>query len=159
MQNLCFILEFHSRIFWLSCIWISAVVLWVFLDLSSSSVGHQRKLLALCDYMHIDALFTNKAQMNKVLVQWLLVNMWALLHFWNVSRLPLQVLSRMSSKFYCRSGSSFNFIETWKTTWTRMGRRRRVRHGQHAVGLDIRWQSSRVGDYVLACAWVRRGDW
>ena len=75
--------------------------------------------------MHIDALFTNKAQMNKVLVQRLLINMWALLHFWNVSRLPLQVLSRMSSKFYCRSGwsgampifpSSFNFrvIETWK---------------------------------------------
>ena len=29
------------------------------------------------------ALFTNKAQMNKVLVQRLLVNMWALLYFWN----------------------------------------------------------------------------
>ena len=39
------------------------------------SAGHQKKLLALCDYMHIDALFTNKAQINKVLVQWLLVNM------------------------------------------------------------------------------------
>ena len=45
-----------------------------FLDLSSSSAGHQRKILALCDYIHIDALFTNKAQMNKVLVQLLLVN-------------------------------------------------------------------------------------
>ena len=43
--------------------------------LSSSSAGHQRKQLALCDYMHIDVLFTDKAQMNKVLVQLLLVNM------------------------------------------------------------------------------------
>ena len=106
MQNLCFILEFHSWISWLLCILISAVVLWVFLDLSSSSAGHQRKLLALCDYMHIDALFTNKAPMNKILVPLLLVNMWALLHFWNVLWLPLQVLSSISSKFYCRIASS-----------------------------------------------------
>ena len=63
------------------------------------------------------ALFTNKAQMNRVLVQRSLVSMWALLHFWNVSLLPLQVLSRMSSEFYCRSGWSgampifFKFIQ------------------------------------------------
>ena len=48
-----------------------------------------------------------------------------------------------------------------KTMWTRLGRRPRVRHGQHAARLgsadchhDLDW----VGDYVLACAWVLRGD-
>ena len=157
MQNLCFILEFHSRIFWLSCIWISAVVLWVFLYLSSSSAGHQRKLLAQCDYMHIDALFTNKAQMNKVLVQRLLVNMWALLLFWNLCRCCLAWAPNSIAEadevarcqyFHVHSTS----LRHGKTTWTRLGRRPRVLHGHHH---DRDW----VGDYVLACAWVRRGDW
>ena len=109
------------------------------------------------------ALFTNKAQMNKVLVQLLLVNMLAFLHFWKVSRLPLQVLSCMSSKFYCRSGWSEYFqvhstsLRRGKTTWTLLGRRPLVRHGQHAARLGIRWLSSRPGLSGRLCTSMRLG--
>ena len=71
MQNLCFIVEFYSHFSKHSCIWMSTVMRLVFkfLDLNSSNAGHQQKLLALCNYMHSDLLFTNKAHMNKVLIQ------------------------------------------------------------------------------------------
>jgi hypothetical protein len=69
----------HAEIVFYPRISFSIIPTVIYLDISSSalsfslphssSAGHQQKLLALCDYMHIDALFTNKAQMNKALVQ------------------------------------------------------------------------------------------
>ena len=69
----------------------------------------------------------------------------------------------MSSKFYCRSGWSEYFrvhstsLRRGKTTWTLLGRRPRVRHGQHAARLGIRWLSSRPGLSGRLCTSMRLG--
>ena len=93
MQNLCFILKFHSRISDFHVSGYQQLCSKFFLT-SAVAVQGINENYWLCV---TTALFTNKAQMNKVLVQLLLVNMLAFLHFWKVSRLPLQVLSCMSS--------------------------------------------------------------
>ena len=100
----------HSRISF------SNFLTFMYLDISSCALSFSRPQQCRASTKTIGSVWLQRFQR-------LLVNMWALLHFSNVSRLPLQVLSRMSSKFYCRSGwsgampifpSSFNFIETWK---------------------------------------------
>ena len=84
--------------------------------------------------------------------------MWALLHFWNVRGCLCRCclawapnsIAEADEVAQCQYFQVHSTLlrrgkTVTKTTWTLLGRRPLVRHGQHAAGLGIRWLSSRQG--------------
>ena len=108
------------------------------------------------------ALFTNKAQMNKVLVQWLLVTcerffisdcLCRSYLTWAPNSIAEADEVARCQYFQVHSTS----LRRGKTTWTWLGRQPRVRHRQHAAWLGIRWLSSRQGLSGRLCTSMRLG--